>query len=446
MTLFRLFLTLLVSCAGLSAAGDELTKRFSRDAERMLAWTKDDKGCYSLLADFCDHYPKRLSGSENLERGLDWLIGKMSAEGWKVKTQPVMVPNWRRGNESLTMSKPISRAMPFCGLGGSIGTDGKPLTGSVLVVKSFDDLKARQAEAKGKIVVFNVPFTTYGETVQYRSRGASEASRHGAIASLVRSVGPYGIQTPHTGGMGYQNDVPKIPHGAISMEDAMMMQRCQDRGETVELTLSMEAQWQPDAPSRNVIIEIPGSELPKEVVVMGGHIDSWDLGTGAMDDAGGCFVAWRALTMMKTLGLRPKRTIRVCFWTNEENGLRGGEAYAKQTADEKHVMAMESDAGVFAPTGFTCSDTSGAVREAAEDIANGLLSKVHASTITTGSGGADTSPLHRMGVPTMELTVQGERYFWYHHTEGDTVDKLKEHEVNDCVYAMAVVAWTFANR
>jgi carboxypeptidase Q len=178
---------------------------------------------------------------------------------------------------------------------------------------------------------------------------------------------------------------------------------------------------------------------------MGGHIDSWDLGTGAMDDAGGCFVAWRALTMMKTLGLRPKRTIRVCFWTNEENGLRGGEAYAKQTADEKHVMAIESDAGVFAPTGFTCSDTNGVVRATAEDIANGLLSKVHASTITTGDGGADTSPLHRMGVPTMELSVQGERYFWYHHTEGDTVDKLKEHEVNDCVYAMAVVAWAFAN-
>ncbi len=445
MTSIRLLVALVLSSSTLLAAGDELSKRYSRDAERMLAWTKDDKGCYSLLADFCDHFPKRLSGSENLERGLDWLIGKMSAEGWKVKTQPVMVPNWRRGNESLTMSKPIGRSLPFCGLGGSIGTEGQPLTGSVLVVKSFEDLKARQVEAKGRIVVFNVPFTTYGETVQYRVRGASEASKYGAIASLVRSVGPYGIQTPHTGGMGYQNDVPKIPHGAISMEDAMMMQRCQDRGETVELTLSMDAKWLPDAQSRNVIIEIPGSELPNEVVVMGGHIDSWDLGTGAMDDAGGCFVAWRALTMMKTLGLRPKRTIRVCFWTNEENGLRGGEEYAKQTASEKHVMAIESDAGVFAPTGFTCSDTNGAVRATAEDIANGLLSKVHATTITTGSGGADTSPLHRMGVPTMELTVQGERYFWYHHTEGDTVDKLKEHEVNDCVYAMAVVSWAFAN-
>jgi carboxypeptidase Q len=445
MTSIRLLVALVLSSSTLLAAGDELSKRYSRDAERMLAWTKDDKGCYSLLADFCDHFPKRLSGSENLERGLDWLIGKMSAEGWKVKTQPVMVPNWRRGNESLTMSKPIGRSLPFCGLGGSIGTEGQPLTGSVLVVKSFEDLKARQVEAKGRIVVFNVPFTTYGETVQYRVRGASEASKYGAIASLVRSVGPYGIQTPHTGGMGYQNDVPKIPHGAISMEDAMMMQRCQDRGETVELTLSMDAKWLPDAQSRNVIIEIPGSELPNEVVVMGGHIDSWDLGTGAMDDAGGCFVAWRALTMMKTLGLRPKRTIRVCFWTNEENGLRGAEEYAKQTASEKHVMAIESDAGVFAPTGFTCSDTNGAVRATAEDIANGLLSKVHATTITTGSGGADTSPLHRMGVPTMELTVQGERYFWYHHTEGDTVDKLKEHEVNDCVYAMAVVSWAFAN-
>jgi carboxypeptidase Q len=293
-------------------------------------------------------------------------------------------------------------------------------------------------------VVYNVPFTTYGETVAYRYNGASEAARYGAVASLVRSVGPYGIQTVHTGGMGYNDSLPKIPSGAITIEDALLLERMQARGERVELTLQMEARWEQDAPSRNIIIEIPGSERPKEVVVMGGHIDSWDLGAGVMDDAGGCFVTWRALHMMRELGMRPKRTIRVCFWTNEENGLRGGTEYARQTASDTHVLAIESDAGVFAPTGFTCSDTAD-VRRSIEDVAT-LLAPVNATRVVTGEGGADIGPLHDKGVPVMELTVQPDRYFWYHHTEGDTIDKLLENEMNDCVYAMAVMAWCAANR
>lgn len=409
----------------------------------MLAWTQADNELYPLLANFTDHHPRRLSGSENLEKGLDWVIASMRAEGWDVRTQPAMVPNWRRGKESLAMTQPMTRYMSFCGLGGSVGTSGKPLSAQVLVVGSFQELKQRSVEARGKIVVYNVPFTTYGETVQYRYNGASEASRYGAVASLVRSVGPFGIQTVHTGAMGYNDSLAKIPSGAITMEDALLLKRMQDRGEKVELQLTMEAMWMPDAPSRNVIIEIKGSDLPNEVVVMGGHIDSWDLGTGAMDDAGGCFVSWRALTMIKRLGLRPKRTIRVCFWTNEENGLRGGKAYAEQTKNEKHVLGLESDMGVFAPTGFTCSDTT-TVLAFAQDIIS-LLAPIHATTIERADGGADTSPLLALGVPTMELSVQAERYFWFHHTEGDTIDKLKESEMNDCVYAMGVIAWCYSN-
>lgn len=410
----------------------------------MLSWTRNDRGCYGLIADFTDHYPRRISGSENLEKGLDWLIDKMKAEGWEVKTQSVMVPNWKRGKESLSMSQPMARSLQFCGLGGSVGTDGKPLTAGVLVVRSYDELRQRKAEVAGKIVVYNVPFTTYGETVNYRYNGASAAAEYGAVASLVRSVGPFGIQTVHTGGMGYKNGVAKIPSGAITIEDALLLQRMQDRGEAMQLTLSMEAMWMPDAPSRNVIIEIPGSELPNEVVVMGGHIDSWDLGTGAMDDAGGCIAAWRALRMMKDLRMRPKRTIRVCFWTNEENGLRGGEGYAQQTTSEKHILAIESDAGVFAPTGFN-TNAKGENRKAIEEIAK-LLAPVHADNITDGDGGADIGPLKAYGSIMAGLEVQGDRYFWYHHTEGDTVDKLKENEVNDCVYAMAVLAWCWAHR
>ncbi|MEY2720113.1 MAG: hypothetical protein RLZZ273_1479 [Bacteroidota bacterium] len=439
-----IILGLAVIASATLTAGDDMSKRFRQDADRMLEWTRADRGCYSLIADFTDHYPRRISGSENLEKGLDWLIGKMKAEGWDVKTQSVMVPNWKRGKESLSMTQPMSRSMQFCGLGGSIGTSGKPLAARVLVVKSYDELKQRKAEVPGKIVVYNVPFTTYGETVNYRFNGPSTAAELGAVATLVRSVGPYGIQTVHTGGMGYKDGVAKIPCGAITIEDALLMQRMQDRGESMELTLSMDAMWMPDAPSRNVIIEIPGTELPNEVVVMGGHIDSWDLGSGAMDDAGGCIAAWRALHMIKVLGLHPKRTIRVCFWTNEENGLRGGQGYAAQTTSEKHVLAIESDAGVFAPTGFN-TDAKGKEREVIEDIAK-LLAPVHANSITDGGGGADIGPLKVHGAVMAGLEVHGERYFWYHHTDGDTVDKLKEHEVNDCVYAMAVLAWCYANK
>ncbi len=429
--------------APVEAQNQSLAQRFTSDAERMLSWSSSDVGLYPLLADFTDHYPARLSGSENLEKGLDWIIERMKADGWDVRTQPVMVPNWKRGRESLRCNSPVVRQMPFCGLGGSVGTNGKPLTAQVLVVGSFDELRKRSASANGKIVVYNVPFTNYGATVAYRYNGASEAARYGAVASLVRSVGPDGIQTVHTGGMGYNDSLPKIPTGAITIEDALLLQRMQDRGEVPELTLEMEAHWEPDAPSRNIIIELRGTERPSEVVVMGGHIDSWDLGTGAMDDAGGCFISWRALHMMRELGLKPKRTIRVCFWTNEENGLRGGTAYAKQTAGETHVLAIESDAGVFAPTGFSCSDTL-VVRKRVEDIAT-LLAPVQAGHIETGDGGADIGPLHALGVPVMELNVKGDRYFWYHHTEGDTIDKLKPNEMNDCVYAMAVMAWCYAN-
>jgi carboxypeptidase Q len=420
----------------------EQADRFKKDAERLHKAIMNDNELWPLMAEFCDMYPKRLGGSENLERGLDWIIDRMTKEGWKVRTQHTMVPNWKRGPESLVMNAPIKRSMPVLGLGGNVGTNGKPLTAKVLVVKSFDELKRRQAEAKGRIVVWNVEFTTYGPTVAYRYNGASEAARYGAVASLVRSVGPYGIQTPHTGGMGYNDSLPKIASAAITIEDALLLQRMQDRGQETELTLTMEAHWEPDAPSRNVIIEIPGRELPNEVVVMGGHIDSWDVGTGAMDDAGGCFITWRALVHMRNLGFVPKRTIRVCFWTNEENGLRGGITYADSTKNEKHFMAMESDGGTFKPVGFSLS-AQGELRKKLEDVSS-LLDVVGASSLRDGNGGADTSPLHARGVEVMELVTEG-NYFWYHHTDGDTPDKLVPREMQECAYSMAVMAWACAN-
>lgn len=441
MNQYRLLLAgIVVACTWLNlhAQGDG-----GASAAALIRQISSDSVLAHRVADFVDHYPHRLSGSAMLERGLDWIVAMLRRDGWTVREQSTMVPHWERGEESLVMTSPLRRKMPMLGLGGSVGTNGTAVRAKTLVVGSFDELERRSAEAKGRIVVFNVPFTDYGSTVRYRYDGAVQAAKHGAVASLVRSVGPYGIQTPHTGGMSYGDAQRRIPHAAITMEDAMMLQRFQDRGETVELELSMSARWLPDAPSRNIVIELPGTELPNEVVVMGGHIDSWDIGQGAMDDAGGCFAAWRALHAMRALGMKPKRTIRVVFWTNEENGLRGGRAYEEQTRHEKHVLAVESDEGTFAPRGFSTNAT-GEMFERLRAIV-GLLQPIGAGRLEPGGGGADISPLEEKGVPVMSLQVDDSRYFWYHHTDGDTFDKLDAKELNHCATAMAVVTWYAAN-
>jgi carboxypeptidase Q len=396
---------------------------------------------WQMIAEIADKFPGRLSGTPILEDCIDWLVTRARNDGFKVYTQPVMVPVWKRGEESLRMVAPLTQPLAFCSLGGSVSTSGV-LEADVIVVESFDELERVAESVRGKIVVYNVPFTTYGQTVPYRYQGASKAAQHGAVASLVRSVGPFGLQTVHTGAMGYSPSVPQIPCGAISMETAMWMQRLQARGERITLALTMNCATLPDAPSRNVVVEIPGSEKPNEIVVVGGHIDAWDNGTGAMDDAGGCVVSYQALRIVQKLGLRPKRTLRCVFWTNEENGLRGGKAYAEQTQNDTHIMAIESDAGVFRPTGFTCSDTN-AIAAKARTIAT-LLQTVGANNIEYGEGGADTSPLLERGIPTMELLVNDDRYFWYHHTDADTPDKLSPTEVQDCIYAITIMALGFA--
>lgn len=388
----------------------------------------------------------RFSGSESLERAIDWTLAEMRRDGLdSVRGEPVMVPRWVRGAETVELISPRRQTLPMLGLGGSVATPPAGISAEVMVVTSYDDLRARAAEARGKIVLYNVPFTVYGQTVAYRSGGAVAAARVGAVASLVRSITPYSMRTPHTGGMAYNDSVPKIPHAAITPEDADMIARMIQRGERVRLKLMMSARRLPDAPSRNAIAELRGTSAPDEVVVMGGHIDSWDVGRGAMDDAGGVVVAWEAIRILKELGLRPRRTIRVVGWTNEENGLRGGNAYrdTHRASLDKHVAAIESDAGVFKPAGFgfTGSDSAFAlVRQIGS-----LLAAIGAGDMVRGGGGADIGPIMALGVPGLGLNVDGTRYFWYHHTEADTVDKLDPHDVALCVATMAVMAYVLAD-
>lgn len=414
-------------------------------ADRLIEAALGDSSAYERLAYLTDTFGPRFSGTVSLERAIDWILEEMERDGLEnVRGEPVMVPHWVRGKESLRLTAPRARELPILGLGGSVGTPGGGIRAEVVVVGSFTELEARADEALGRIVLFDAPFTTYGETVAYRRDGAVAASRAGAVASLIRSVTPRSLQTPHTGAMEYDPDVTPIPHAAITVEDAELLHRLSDRGERIEVHLEMGARSLPDAPSRNVVAEIVGRERPEEIVVLGGHIDSWDVGQGAMDDGGGSVAAWEVVRLMTELGLRPRRTVRVVLWTNEENGLAGGRAYRDGHREEldRHVLAMESDAGVFTPSGFGFTGSDEAFR--AVQAIGGLLEPIGSGTIERGGGGADIGPIMQEGVPGMGLNVDESRYFWYHHTDADTIDKLDPREMGRCVAAMAVMAYVVA--
>jgi carboxypeptidase Q len=424
-----------------------VANEYSAAANRLIDAALADSTAYRRVGTIVDQFGARFSGTPQLEAAIDWILAKMREDGLEnVRGEPVMVPRWVRGEESLELLSPRRLKLRMLGLGGSVATPASGITAPVLVVSSFDELARRASEARGRIVLYDVPFTSYRETNRYRVQGASQAARVGAVAALVRSIASASMQSPHTGNMRYDSAVTRIPTAAVSVEDAMMLHRMQDRGERVTVTLRMGASTLPDAPSRNVVAELRGRERPDEIVVIGGHIDSWDVGQGAMDDAGGSFVAWEAVRLMKRLGLRPRRTVRVVLWTNEENGGRGAAAYRDTHAAEidKHVLAIESDNGTFSPTGFNVSG-SDATLAVAQSIGP-LLARIGAGRIEQEREGpeADIAPLVALGVPGMGLKVDRTRYFWYHHSEADTFDKLDAAEVARCAAAMAVMAYVVA--
>ena len=403
----------------------------------------------SVLTDTIGH---RLSGTAALDRAIQWAVAEMNRDGLEnVHTERVMVPKWVRGNESAEIVEPTRQTMVMLGLGDSVGTSGPgavagAVQGEVLVVHSFEELESNAAAARGRIVFFNVPYTNYGDTVRFRSAGASRAARHGAVAMLIRAVGPAGLRTPHTGALQYTNDAPKIPAAAITSEDGDRLQRLADHGTKVVVRLKMEAHFEPDAESANVVGEIRGRERPDEVVVIGGHLDSWDVGAGASDDGGGCVATWEALRIMKKLNLRPRRTVRVVLWTNEENGGRGGLAYRDRHRAElgNHVLMMESDGGVFRPLGFGFSGNDTA-REKVKAIAT-LLTGIAADQVSLGGGGADIGPsIQEAHIPGMSLEVDGSKYFLIHHTPADTIDKIDPIEMAKCAAAVAVMAYVVAD-
>jgi len=419
---------------------------YRESATRLIQAATSDDFAWRRLAELTDTYGHRLSGSENLERAIEWAVDTMVSDGLEnVRAETVMVPRWVRGSERAEIVASPQQELTILGLGGSIGTPPEGIEADVIVVQSFAELRARRADVPGRIILFNVRFTTYRDSVIFRTDGAHVASQFGAVAALVRSVGPTGLRTPHTGSLQYKPGAPPIPAAAVAAEDADRIARLKERGIPVRVRLTMEARVEADVASANVIGEIRGRERPEEVVLLGGHLDSWDVGTGASDDGVGCIVTWEAARLMMSLDLRPRRTLRIVLWTNEENGLRGATEYAARYAEHAadHVLAVESDSGVFAPAriGFSGSDAAHSV---VRDIGT-LLTPLGLEQIDGGGGGADIAPIAQAGnVPMLAFLGNPNRYFSIHHTPADTVERIAAEEVSKAAAALAVIAYVVA--
>ncbi len=444
-----LLLTLLPAAAG---AAD-----YQKVATRIIEEARDSDHAWTLLTELCDDIGHRLSGSKALENAVDWAIVRLKEAGHEnVRGEPVMVPHWVRGKESASMLEPLHKPLVILGVGRSAGTPPEGITAEVLVAADEKAFEALGDRVKGRIVLFDNPMPAYdaekgagyGETVLFRGKGAKLVEEKGGVGALVRSVTAHSLRTPHTGTQGYREGIPKVPAAAVTTEDAAYIARLVARGKKVVVRLKMEAKHLPDAKSHNVVAELRGRIKPEEVVVIGGHLDSWDVGQGAHDDGTGVVAAMEALGILRRLKLKPRRTIRVVLWTNEENGLEGAKAYAKAHEKEVHVGGIESDSGGFAFVGFSLdhADAEARTRSVAKlKTLAPLFAPLGGQKMWESFSGADLSPLKERGIPLLGLRVDGSKYFDYHHTPADTLDKVvREDFVND-VAGMALMAYLLAD-
>jgi carboxypeptidase Q len=423
-----------------------ITDKYADIADRIIKSATNDTNAYYRLGFMCDVFGPRLSGSKNLENTILWMLDEMKKDGIEnVRADEVMVPHWVRKYEKCVMVSPRNADIPVFALGGSIGTQKGGITAEVIVVKDFDELELRREEIKGKIVVYNFDYEGYGHGVQYRFYGASRAAKYGAVASLIRSVSPNEMRNLHTGMMVYEDSLPKIPHAAISPEDAKLLSRLCQYGITPTIRLELDVETLSDILSHNVIGEYYGSELPDEIIAIGGHSDSWDAGTGAHDNAGGCIVTWEAVKLLKKLGLKPRRTVRIVQWTNEENGVKGGNAYRDKHQNEKHVLMFEHDSGIFMPSALRYTGPDSIYSLLNQFIP--LLAKINPEiTLKNGGGGVDINPLMKTGVPGMSISTDDKgKYFFYHHNHSDTFDKINKEELNNCIAAIAIIIYIYAD-
>ncbi|HVG22310.1 MAG TPA: M20/M25/M40 family metallo-hydrolase [Blastocatellia bacterium] len=419
---------------------------------------------YAQVARLSNNIGPRLTGSPQAQQAVEYVAGEMRRLGLEVQLEKLTVPHWVRGVETgelveFTGQAPnTTQKIVLTALGGSVATPPEGLTADVVVVENFNQLRALGRErVAGKIVLYNAPFDkemaaqgfagdAYRQAVVYRGTGASAAAQLGAVAALTRSVGGADYRLPHTGALRYQENAPRIPAAAVAAEDAGLISHLSAQGK-VRMRLTLTPQTLPDVTSFNVIGDLKGTERPEQVVIVSGHLDSWDLGTGAIDDAAGVAVAMQVAQLCKQLNLRPRRTIRVIAWMNEENGLVGGRTYAANHASEiaNHVAAIESDLGAGHPVGF-----SGHMSAKALEMLTPLSGVLQSSGAgiarrTENAEGADISPLDALGVPTFAPIQDIRTYFNYHHTAADTLDKIVPRELAENAAVMAVLAYALAS-
>jgi hypothetical protein len=410
---------------------------------------------YEWLDYMCHKIGARLSGSPQAQKAVEYTKKIMDSLGLdRVFLQEVKVPHWVRGEKEIgrIITKKAKINVNVVALGNAVGTGKKGIEGQVIEVKSLKELALLGREKiEGKIVFFNRPmdvtkirtFEAYGGAGDQRRSGPSEAAKFGAIGVIVRSLTTAIDDHPHTGALAYQLNVPQIPAVAISTRDAEKLSKVRESEPDLKFYFRTTCEMLPDALSYNVVGEIKGSEKPDEIIVVGGHLDSWDLAQGAHDDGTGCVQSIDVLRLFKSLGIRPKRTIRAVMFMNEENGLRGGIQYAElaKQNNEKHIAAIESDGGGFTPRALGIGD------EAKYEIVKSRWAKLfvpYGVEIQSGGGGADISPLLNQGVPLMSLNVDSQRYFDYHHTEIDTFDKVNLRELQLGAAAMASLIYLIA--
>jgi carboxypeptidase Q len=442
------FLSLSVSLSAISQSTDEGTIKQIYDE----ALSKGKS--YQLLYDLSVNIGPRLSGSPGAAASVEWSRHVMEDLGFdSVWLQPVMVPHWIRGMKEIgriNSKKMGTVEVNVCSLGGSVGTGPSGIAANVVEVKSFDELKSLGTKGvQGKIVFFNRPmdptkintFAAYGGAVEQRANGASEAAKYGAVAVLVRSMGSNLEDYPHTGSLRYAPNLAKIPALAISTRQAELLSKLLKDEKDLQFYMENHSVTLEDAPSFNVVGEIRGSQFPKEIIVVGGHLDSWDLGQGAHDDGAGCVQSIEVLRLFNSIGYKPRRTIRAVMFMDEEISLRGGLKYAElaEKNHENHIAAIESDRGGFVPRGFTVPSDA----KAKERVRSWkpLLEPYGLSDFSQEGGGADIGPLANQGVALMGFLPDSQRYFNIHHTAEDTIDKVDKRELELGAASMAALVY-----
>ena len=433
------------------------------DLKRLQQAALNSEYAYRQVAHLANNIGPRLSGSAQAARAVEYVASELKAIGCEVQLEKVMVPHWVRGEETAALiefpgqAQNTTQKIVLCALGGSVATPPGGIEADVIAVRNFDELKSiPRDKVAGKIVLFNYPFDkqmaaegrgneAYGEAVVYRSDGPSAAARQGAVACLIRSVGGADYRLPHTGLTDYAGDAPKIPACAVTAEDADLIANLVPQG-PVKMKLVLTPKTLPDIESANVIADIKGSEHPEQVVIVSGHLDSWDLGTGAIDDGAGVAVSMETANLIQKLRLKPKRTIRVIAWMNEENGEAGSKQYAKDHEKEiqNHFAAMETDGGAGHPIGVNIK-ANPEVKKMFAPVANILQESGAGNLHLVEHCGADIEPLEKAGVPSFSPIQDSRFYFNYHHTAADTLDKIVPKELAENSAVVAVAAYALAN-